>query len=49
MSALLPSYKGRLVKTLGDEVMCAFPYPDQAVRAMIALHAEMASSPPGRK
>ena len=47
VSALLPSYKGRLVKTLGDEVMCAFPYPEQAVRAMMALHAEMASSPPG--
>ena len=47
VSALLPNYKGRLVKTLGDEVMCAFPYPEQAVRAMMALHAEMASSPPG--
>jgi class 3 adenylate cyclase len=47
VSALLPSFKGRLVKTLGDEVMCAFAYPDQAVRAMMALHAEMSTSPPG--
>jgi class 3 adenylate cyclase len=45
--ALLPRYKGRLVKTLGDEVMCAFPYPDQAVRAMMALHGEMVNAPPG--
>jgi class 3 adenylate cyclase len=47
VGALLPRYKGRLVKTLGDEVMCAFPYPDQAVRAMAALHGEMANTPPG--
>jgi class 3 adenylate cyclase len=47
VSALLPGYKGRLVKTLGDEVMGTFPYPEQAVRAMMALHAEMVSSPPG--
>jgi class 3 adenylate cyclase len=45
--ALLPRYKGRLVKTLGDEVMCAFAYPDQAVRAMMALHGEMVNAPPG--
>ncbi len=43
VSAVLPKHDGRLVKTLGDGVMCAFPDADRAVLAMSALHALMAS------
>ena len=32
---VLPQYRGRLVKTLGDEVMCVFPNPSDAVAAAI--------------
>jgi len=39
----LPPYDGRLVKTLGDGVMCAFPDADRAVLAMGALHGRMAT------
>lgn len=45
--ALLPRFEGRLVKTLGDGVMCIFPDPEKAVLAMSALHAEIASQPLG--
>jgi adenylate cyclase len=43
--ALLPRFEGRLVKTLGDGVMCIFPDSEKAVLAMSALHAETASQP----
>jgi adenylate cyclase len=43
--ALVPQYDGRLVKTLGDGVMCAFANPEQAVLAMGALHAGIAGAP----
>ena len=43
--ALLPRFQGRLVKTLGDAVMCVFPGAEEAVFAMRALHAEMSRSP----
>jgi adenylate cyclase len=43
---LLPRFEGRLVKTLGDGVMCAFPDPEKAVLAMSTLHAEVTVSPP---
>jgi len=46
VGALLPGFDGRLVKTLGDGVMCAFPNAEQAVLAMSALHEEVAVSPP---
>jgi class 3 adenylate cyclase len=42
-AAALPPHDGRLVKTLGDGVMCAFPDADRAVLAMGALHAQMAA------
>ena len=43
VAAALPAHGGRLVKTLGDGVMCAFPDADRAVLAMGALHANMAA------
>jgi len=39
----LPAHGGRLVKTLGDGVMCAFPDADRAALAMSALHAQFAA------
>jgi class 3 adenylate cyclase len=33
MAGLLPSHGGRLVKTLGDAVMCGFAEPEDAVHA----------------
>jgi len=33
LSMLLPGFDGRLVKTIGDEVLCVFPTADQAVLA----------------
>jgi len=44
VAAALPP-EGRLVKTLGDGVMCAFPNVDQAVLAMGSLHSRLASAP----
>jgi class 3 adenylate cyclase len=43
---LLPSFGGRLVKTLGDEVMCVFPEPDQAVLAAAAMQAQVEATRP---
>ena len=43
VAAALPPHQGRLVKTLGDGVMCAFPDVDQAVLAMGSLHSRLAS------
>jgi class 3 adenylate cyclase len=43
VAAVLPQHGGRLVKTLGDGVMCAFPDADPAVLAMGAVHARMAA------
>jgi pSer/pThr/pTyr-binding forkhead associated (FHA) protein len=43
---LLPRFGGRLVKTLGDGVMCAFPDAEKAVLAMCTLHAEISLAPP---
>lgn len=44
VAALLPGFDGRLVKTLGDGVMCAFPDAEHAALAMSALHVQMAGS-----
>lgn len=42
VATVVPEHGGRVVKTLGDGVMCAFPEADRAVLAMSALHARMA-------
>lgn len=50
LKAVLPSYQGRLVKTLGDAVMCLFPDADCAVEAAIAMqHAVADLNPAGEK
>ena len=43
VTAVLPQHGGRLIKTLGDGVMCAFPDADRAVLATASLHAQVAS------
>jgi adenylate cyclase len=44
-AAIAPRFGGRLVKTLGDGVMCAFADPEQAVLAMMELHGQVAAQP----
>jgi class 3 adenylate cyclase len=43
---LLPEYDGRLVKTIGDEVMCVFPSADKGVLAASAIQAAVHADPP---
>jgi hypothetical protein len=43
---LLPEFEGRLVKTIGDEVMCVFPTADKAVLAASAMQAAVTAEPP---
>jgi len=43
VAAVLPQHGGRLIKTMGDGVMCAFADADRAVLATAGLHAQIAS------
>lgn len=43
---LLPAYGGRVVKTLGDEVMCVFAAPDNAVLAAAEMQVRIAAARP---
>jgi adenylate cyclase len=43
VNSVLPRHGGRLTKTLGDGVMCAFADVDRAVLATADLHGEIAS------
>ena len=47
ITGVLPRYEGRLVKTIGDEVMCMFPSADLAVLAASEMQALVTSSKPG--
>ncbi|MCW5603222.1 MAG: adenylate/guanylate cyclase domain-containing protein [Burkholderiales bacterium] len=47
LKALLPRHRGRLVKLLGDAVMCLFPDADCAVEAAMAMQREVAGLRPG--
>ena len=50
VTTILPRYKGWVVKTLGDEVMCAFEDPNLAVEAACAMQARLeAAQPAGRR
>lgn len=42
ISMLLPEFDGRLVKTIGDEVLCVFPTADQAVLAASEMQVAIA-------
>ena len=41
VAAILPRYSGWIVKTLGDEVMCAFEDPNLAVEAACEMQAQL--------
>jgi len=47
ITGLLPRYEGRLVKTIGDEVMCVFPSADLAVLAASDMQAQVTAHHPG--
>lgn len=47
VAGVLPRYDGRVVKTIGDEVMCVFPSTDLAVLAASEMQAHISSSRPG--
>jgi adenylate cyclase len=47
LTGVLPRYEGRLVKTIGDEVMCVFPTADLAVLAASDMQAQVAAHRPG--
>jgi len=46
VTALLPQFEGRVIKTIGDEVMCVFPDADKAVLAASAMQVAVALHPP---
>ncbi len=46
VAGVLPSFEGRMIKTIGDEVMCVFPDADKAVLAASAMQAAVSSAPP---
>jgi class 3 adenylate cyclase len=47
ISTVLERHEGRLVKTIGDEVMCVFPSADLAVLAAGEMQMAISTSPPG--
>ncbi len=47
VTGVLARFDGRLVKTIGDEVMCVFPGPDLAVLAASEMQAQVAATRPG--
>ena len=47
VTGILARHEGRLVKTIGDEVMCVFPNADLAVLAASDMQAQVAATRPG--
>jgi adenylate cyclase len=47
ISSVLERHQGRLVKTIGDEVMCVFPNADLAVLAASEMQTTVAAAQPG--
>lgn len=47
LTGLLPQFDGRLVKTLGDAIMCVFPTPESALSAACEMQAHVVSKEPG--
>ena len=46
VAELLPRFEGRVVKTLGDALMCVFPNPASAVSAASEMQTLMDNAPP---
>jgi adenylate cyclase len=47
ITGVLPRYDGRLVKTIGDEVMCVFPTADLGVLAASEMQSQVVATKPG--
>lgn len=47
MSSVIVRYKGRIIKTIGDEIMCAFARPDDAVLAASDIQVQVDAKRPG--
>ena len=47
MSSVIVRYKGRIIKTIGDEIMCAFARPDDAVLAASEIQVQVDAKRPG--
>jgi class 3 adenylate cyclase len=47
VNGVLARYDGRVVKTIGDEVMCVFPDADRAVLAASDMQARVSACKPG--
>jgi len=47
VDGVVKRYDGRLVKTIGDEVMCVFPDADRAVMAASDMQARVSATRPG--
>jgi adenylate cyclase len=47
INGVLARFDGRLVKTIGDAVMCVFPSADQAVLAASDMQAQVVATRPG--
>ena len=45
VDGVVKRYDGRLVKTIGDEVMCVFPDADRAVMAASDMQARVSATP----
>lgn len=39
MSSVVKEHKGQVIKTIGDELMCSFPHPDNAVSAACQIQS----------
>ncbi len=49
MSSVIVHFKGRIVKTIGDEIMCAFARPDDAVLAASEIQVQIEAKRPGNR
>src|SRR5262245_66128520 len=47
IESVVVRYEGRVVKTIGDELMCVFPGADQAVLAASDMQSLVSSTKPG--
>ncbi len=46
ISGIISDYQGKIIKTIGDEVMCTFNSAYQALNAAISMHKAIDSMPP---
>ena len=45
LSEVTSEYRGTVVKTIGDEIMCTFPNPNDAVEAAISMNQSLMDMP----